>query len=147
MTDTLPMEIAIAVCAGSREHRAGHGEHDARRWGPCEDHARYAAETIAELRRQGLMEDVEPACGCFACVGNRPTGLSFLTFGMTTMIVCAECGNKRCPHGTDHRNACTASNEPEQPGSRYGGLPTQPTAATSACTGDQPASVVEGGEG
>lgn len=36
------------------------------------------------------------------------------------MIVCAICGNKRCPHATDHRNACTNSNEPGQPGSSYG---------------------------
>jgi Zn finger protein HypA/HybF involved in hydrogenase expression len=35
------------------------------------------------------------------------------------MIVCAQCGNKRCPHGTDHNLACTNSNEPGQPGSRY----------------------------
>lgn len=38
---------------------------------------------------------------------------------VTTMIVCAVCGNKRCPHATDHRLKCTDSNEPEQPGSIY----------------------------
>ena len=36
------------------------------------------------------------------------------------MIVCPVCGNKRCPHASDHREACTASNEPGQVGSRYG---------------------------
>jgi hypothetical protein len=35
------------------------------------------------------------------------------------MIVCAICGNKRCPHATNHRNACTASNAPGQKGSAY----------------------------
>ena len=35
------------------------------------------------------------------------------------MFLCQICGNKRCPHGTDHRNACTGSNEPGQRGSRY----------------------------
>ncbi len=35
------------------------------------------------------------------------------------MILCAICGNKRCPHATDHQNACTNSNEPGQPGSTY----------------------------
>jgi hypothetical protein len=35
------------------------------------------------------------------------------------MIVCAECGNKRCPHATDHRLKCTNSNETDQPGSMY----------------------------
>lgn len=34
-------------------------------------------------------------------------------------VVCQECGNKRCPKATDHRFACTHSNEPGQPGSRY----------------------------
>jgi len=35
-------------------------------------------------------------------------------------IVCATCGNKRCPHATDHRLKCTNSNESGQPGSVYG---------------------------
>jgi hypothetical protein len=34
-------------------------------------------------------------------------------------IVCAICGNKRCPHATNHRNACTNSNAPGQKGSAY----------------------------
>lgn len=50
-------------------------------------------------------------CTCYEC--------SDLQRRMTTMITCATCGNKRCPHGTDHRHACTNSNEPNQPGSRY----------------------------
>ena len=37
----------------------------------------------------------------------------------TRMILCGECGNKRCPHATDHRFTCTGSNEPGQTGSRY----------------------------
>lgn len=36
------------------------------------------------------------------------------------MIVCPECGNKRCPKASHHANACTHSNEPGQPGSVYG---------------------------
>lgn len=35
------------------------------------------------------------------------------------MVVCQKCGNKRCPHAADHRNDCTSSNEPGQPGSNY----------------------------
>ena len=38
------------------------------------------------------------------------------------MILCVDCGNKRCPKATDHNNECTGSNDPEQPGSVYGGL-------------------------
>jgi hypothetical protein len=35
------------------------------------------------------------------------------------MIVCIECGNKRCPKASDHRLACTRSNAPGQAGSIY----------------------------
>ena len=38
---------------------------------------------------------------------------------MSYMIVCPTCGNKRCPRSTDHNLACTNSNDPGQPGSRY----------------------------
>lgn len=36
------------------------------------------------------------------------------------MILCPECGNKRCPKATWHENACTGSNAPGQKGSDYG---------------------------
>jgi hypothetical protein len=32
---------------------------------------------------------------------------------------CEICGNKRCPHHTDHTLACTNSNKPGQPGSAF----------------------------
>ena len=35
------------------------------------------------------------------------------------MILCQKCGNKRCPHATDHNNECTNSNEAGQKGSSY----------------------------
>lgn len=37
-----------------------------------------------------------------------------------TFTICTQCGNKRCPRATDHRLECTNSNEPNQPGSRFG---------------------------
>lgn len=52
----------------------------------------------------------EPDCWCEAC---KPLSVSM------RMIVCPTCGNKRCPHATDHRNECTNSNDPGQPGSSY----------------------------
>lgn len=60
-----------------------------------------------------LHPDALPAaqCGCHAC---RPLRLDDMR-----MILCPVCGNKRCPKATDHRNACTGSNEPGQPGSNY----------------------------
>ena len=67
------------------------------------------------------MSEQDGVCECFACIGDKPAYEgAWLTIGMSRMIVCVECGNKRCPHGTDHRNECTGSNEPGQPGSRYG---------------------------
>ena len=50
-------------------------------------------------------------CGCYACAG-KP-------IMRTRMYLCGTCGNKRCPKATDHRNACTVSNEAGQPGSNY----------------------------
>lgn len=35
------------------------------------------------------------------------------------MVLCVLCGNKRCPHSTNHNYECTGSNEAGQPGSRY----------------------------
>ena len=35
------------------------------------------------------------------------------------MILCPECGNKRCPKASDHSFSCTGSNEPGQIGSIY----------------------------
>lgn len=95
------------------------------------DLRRNTKAVIAALNRVlDLTADAE--CRCFACIGNERVsgGMTWLTYGMTTMIVCPKCGNKRCPHGTDHRNECTASNEPNQPGSRYGGI-ASPTAGTT----------------
>ncbi|WP_370991330.1 hypothetical protein [Enterobacter kobei] len=60
---------------------------------------------------------VIPGCSCLTC---RP-----LTFSDSRFVVCPECGNKRCPHANDHRNACTGSNEPGQEGSAYPAAPQQ----------------------
>ena len=51
-------------------------------------------------------------CDCYRCEADRGQYLA-------RMIVCPVCGSKRCPHATDHREACTGSNEPGQAGSRY----------------------------
>ena len=53
-------------------------------------------------------------CSCATC---RP-----VTIADMRMVLCPTCGNKRCPHATDHRHACTGSNESGQRGSSYGGL-------------------------
>lgn len=58
----------------------------------------------------------EPQCWCLTCRPMRfedPCGIR--------MALCPACGNKRCPKANDHRNTCTGSNEPGQPGSAYVG--------------------------
>jgi len=58
----------------------------------------------------------DPAqCWCATCRPVTPFGNP----EDNRMVLCPTCGNKRCPHANDHRNACTNSNEPGQPGSGY----------------------------
>lgn len=83
--------------------------------------------------------DTEPAiegCGCDRCLNQ--TGWPM---GFPHMVVCRTCGNKRCPHASDHRHACTRSNEwgqmptpdPANPlGLPYGSKPAKP--ATNGTT-------------
>ena len=61
--------------------------------------------------------EMEPTCWCLTC---RPVTMTDMRF-----VVCPKCGNKRCPHANDHRNACTGSNEPGQEGSAYPAAPQQ----------------------
>jgi|GEM_PF-2608791 len=50
---------------------------------------------------------------CHRCIGqyNITGPNSPLLINVTQMIVCNICGNKRCPHVSDHRLECTGSNE------------------------------------
>lgn len=58
-------------------------------------------------------------CGnCHKCLEGAKNA-SGLPVAMGRMIVCPICGNKRCPHATDHELACTNSNEQHQIGSIY----------------------------
>ena len=86
---------------------------------------------LADAQRHALAEmqadesgsgwSLTPGCGCFRCLRERianPDDHGARTI-YARMIVCPTCGNKRCPHATDHMFACTASNAPGQVGSRY----------------------------
>lgn len=58
-------------------------------------------------------------CGqCHYCLEGMRNEYGF-PVTLTKMILCTNCGNKRCPHAADHRLECTGSNEPNQPGSMY----------------------------
>jgi hypothetical protein len=80
----------------------------------------------------------KPKCGCTRCLNESGETVEMFA-GMhvpiagTRMVLCATCGNKRCPHAADHRHACTDSNEPGQPGSNYAdcAAPVRQGSATS----------------
>jgi hypothetical protein len=62
----------------------------------------------------------EQPCSCRQCLRDRDEkSESGLPAEITFMILCAKCGNKRCPHATNHQLACTKINEPGQPGRFY----------------------------
>jgi len=69
----------------------------------------YLRQAIAELESQ---QPVTRYC-CHSC---------FKTSGgvmLDRMIVCPDCGNKRCPKASNHALKCTNSNEPNQAGSVF----------------------------
>tara|TARA_R110000868_G_scaffold3012_1_gene20293 strand:- start:805 stop:1056 length:252 start_codon:yes stop_codon:yes gene_type:complete len=53
-------------------------------------------------------------CWCQTCCKNE-TGYHHLF----RMVLCPECGSKRCPRATNHELECTGSNEAGQEGSIY----------------------------
>lgn len=86
-----------------------------------ENHARlikgYQDELAGVRGKVGALtaEAAQPQCWCLTC---RPID-PFKDPGSVRMALCPKCGNKRCPKANDHRQTCTGSNEPGQPGSAY----------------------------
>lgn len=68
------------------------------------------------------MEAID-SCECHRCIEEKKLGSEvdgmFIPLSSTKMILCPKCGNKRCPHASDHNLECTGSNEPGQAGSLY----------------------------
>lgn len=66
-----------------------------------------------------------PLCGCIKCTSARsdvkvdrrvwPSAGTVMVPGWR--YACEKCGNKRCPHHSDHLLACTGSNDSGQKGS------------------------------
>ena len=64
------------------------------------------------------IKELSDGCGnCHACL----VGVMENNMPVTSqrMIVCSDCGNKRCPKASNHRHKCTGSNEVCQYGSIY----------------------------
>jgi hypothetical protein len=82
-----------------------------------------------ERNMQPIPQTTGPVpCGCHRCQDEWVADLP-ADAGMNQRIAgplrpgwryaCEVCGNKRCPHHSDHRLACTGSNALGQPGSIY----------------------------
>lgn len=62
--------------------------------------------------------ELSDGCGnCHACLVGVMENNMLVT--SQRMIVCSDCGNKRCPKASNHRHKCTGSNEVGQYGSIY----------------------------
>lgn len=90
--------------------------------------AEFALETAEQHGKDLVMRQHGPRfivftpgrdCGCQACIDELAQFLDPATALQTGMVLCAECGNKRCPRAASHDNACTRSNTPGQEGSNY----------------------------
>lgn len=75
----------------------------------------YATDEVMDSliikNRFELYESTGTNCSCRACEQR--------TFPAIRLIVCELCGNKRCPHASNHNNACTNSNDVGQIGSDW----------------------------
>lgn len=72
-------------------------------------------DSIAKARPRRTGE-----CVCHRCIKEKGiTNEWGAPLDRSVMILCPKCGNKRCPHASDHDLECTGSNEPGQKGSIY----------------------------
>ena len=78
-----------------------------------------------EKLRQALAQPEQEQCICHRCIKENDLREGAFPLSATIMILCPECGNKRCPKASDHRLACSGSNESGQKGSVYTAQPEQ----------------------
>ena len=81
-----------------------------------DEHARHEGDYTIPLYT--APREFSDGCGnCHACL----VGVMENNMPVTSqrMIVCSDCGNKRCPKASNHRHKCTGSNEVGQYGSIY----------------------------
>jgi DNA-directed RNA polymerase subunit RPC12/RpoP len=87
----------------------------------ADERKQVALDKKAENARE-LGLDYEPVARycCHSCF-KASSGMM-----LDRMILCPQCGNKRCSKASDHRLDCTSSNDPGQPGSIYTTPPAAP---------------------
>ncbi|HEX9088225.1 MAG TPA: hypothetical protein VF867_11920 [Arthrobacter sp.] len=102
---------------------------------PFELHVLWEPPEVTDLCARSSKSFPDPAmAGCGRCESERLAARKAVSGNWldgipTGMMICPECGNKRCPRAAWHENTCTRSNEPGQPGSSY------PSADTSKMSG------------
>lgn len=69
----------------------------------------------AQSKFKGLLKVINGGCQCIKCTTDQDSPLGQKIF----RYACEICGNKRCPHHSDHELDCTNSNEVGQKGSIY----------------------------
>lgn len=107
----LPQPKGVRLTTLSALHRAGCiSVRWSRRGGAQHQRWRLSPKGVQALLHAPRRQP-DPPCDCYACADGAAR--------VSRMIVCPICGNKRCPRATHHDNACTGSNVPGQPGSRY----------------------------
>lgn len=67
---------------------------------------------VAKALEAASYDERSKRCQCYTCLDKNGEDINHY-------VLCPDCGNKRCPKATFHEHACTKSNEPGQPGSRY----------------------------
>ena len=72
---------------------------------------------MVDIPNDVICGNLKSTCWCHTC--NRNVYVNGLPFALTRMILCPDCGNKRCPKATDHTLECTNSNDPGQKGSTW----------------------------
>ena len=94
----LPMEVR-ALAARVEELTAEHGD----------------GLISSEYGRHLVIFTEGTICECGACLFAVDQIINeFPPISMQRMVVCPDCGNKRCPQAWSHENVCTQSNEPGQ---------------------------------
>ena len=72
---------------------------------------RSVSPALAYYNHMPVRADLVNSCGCRQCRLDRDDRVNGLPYECCYMITCPKCGNKRCPHASDHRNECSESNE------------------------------------
>jgi hypothetical protein len=79
--------------------------------------------SLCQEAADALAAPVQEPVTCYCCHSCFKASSGMM---LDRMILCSECGNKRCPKASDHRLDCTSSNDPGQPGSVYTTPPAAP---------------------